>query len=215
MKTGEMRNSFYARHVKRGMDIAGSFVALVILSPLQLIAAVLVRLTMGAPVLFVQTRPGLRGRPFTILKYRTMRPGAGTDAERLTRTGRFLRRASLDELPTFWNVLRGDMSLVGPRPLLMRYLGLYTPEQARRHEVKPGITGWAQVDGRNAITWEQKFALDVWYVDHQSFWLDARILVLTAWRVLAQKGISQKGQATMEGFRGSPGVSSPPINERR
>ncbi len=161
----------------------------------------------GAPVLFRQARPGLRGRPFTIYKFRTMTDKRGErgellpDGERLTRLGRFLRKTSLDELPELFNVLKGDMSIVGPRPLLMQYLDLYTPEQARRHEVKPGITGWAQVNGRNAISWEDKFKLDVWYVDHQSFWLDLTIIFMTVWKILKREGISQPGQATMEEFR--------------
>jgi sugar transferase EpsL len=189
---------------KRVGDVIGSAVALVVLVPGLALVGLLVRATIGTPVFFRQTRPGLRSRPFRLVKFRTMRQGLGTDAERLTRHGRFLRRFSLDELPTFWNVLKGDMSLVGPRPLLMEYLDRYTPEQARRHEVKPGITGWAQVNGRNAITWEQKFALDAWYVDHQSLWLDVRVLALTIWKVLRREGISQHGQATVEYFQGTP-----------
>jgi sugar transferase EpsL len=158
--------------------------------------------------LFRQRRPGLHGQIFTIIKFRTMtdvRDAQGnllSDAERLTRFGRFLRSTSLDELPELWNVLRGDMSLVGPRPLLMQYLPRYTPEQARRHEVRPGVTGWAQVNGRNALSWEQKFALDVWYVDHVSLRLDAKIIALTVWKILQREGISQPGQATMEEFQG-------------
>jgi sugar transferase EpsL len=152
-----------------------------------------------------------------------MRRSPGADAERLTRLGRLLRRFSIDELPELWNVFKGEMSLVGPRPLMMQYLDRYTPEQARRHEIKPGITGWAQVNGRNAITWEQKFAFDVWYVDHQSLWLDVRVLALTAWKVLKREGISQQGQATMEEFMGiggtvaarAPGAASQPTRERR
>ena len=166
------------------------------------------RLKLGSPVLFRQRRPGLHGKPFTIYKFRTMtdaRDAQGKllpDAERLTPFGRFLRSASLDELPELFNVLKGDMSLVGPRPLLMQYLDRYTPEQMRRHEVKPGITGWAQVNGRNAITWEQKFALDVWYVDNKSLGLDGKIILLTLWKILKREGISQPGQATMEEFMG-------------
>jgi lipopolysaccharide/colanic/teichoic acid biosynthesis glycosyltransferase len=164
---------------------------------------------MGLPILFRQQRPGLHGKPFTLLKFRTMtdaRDAQGNllpDAERLTPFGSFLRRTSLDELPAFFNVLRGDMSLMGPRPLLMAYLDRYTPEQARRHEVRPGITGWAQVNGRNAITWEQKFVLDVWYVDNWSLWLDLKILFLTGWKVLRREGISQEGHATMPEFLGA------------
>jgi lipopolysaccharide/colanic/teichoic acid biosynthesis glycosyltransferase len=170
--------------------------------------ALLVWLKLGPPILFRQQRPGLHGRAFTLNKFRTMtdaRDDQGNllpDARRLTRCGRFLRSTSLDELPELFNVLKGDMSLVGPRPLLTRYLDRYTPEQMRRHEVKPGITGWAQVNGRNAITWEQKFALDLWYVDNWSFWLDLKIIILTIWKVLTCEGISQPGRATMEEFEG-------------
>ncbi len=175
--------------------------------PLALLAW-LVRRKLGSPILFTQVRPGLHGKPFRIVKFRTMtdaRDASDTllpDAQRLTRFGRFLRASSLDELPELWNVLRGDMSLVGPRPLLMEYLPLYSPEQARRHEVRPGITGWAQVNGRNAISWTDKFALDVWYVDHGSLWLDVRILWLTVRKVLVRDGISAAGEATMPRFEG-------------
>jgi lipopolysaccharide/colanic/teichoic acid biosynthesis glycosyltransferase len=168
-----------------------------------------VRSKLGAPVFFRQQRPGLHGKPFMMVKFRTMtdaHDAAGNllpDADRLPAFGRFLRSSSLDELPELWNVVRGDMSLVGPRPLLMRYLPLYTPEQARRHAVRPGVTGWAQVNGRNAISWEQKFALDVWYVDHLTLWLDLRILGMTVGKIFKREGISQAGQATMEEFRGS------------
>ena len=151
----------------------------------------------------MQERPGLDGRPFRLIKFRTMRDGPGSDAERLTRLGRFLRAASLDELPELLNVLKGEMSLVGPRPLLMRYLPRYTPRQMRRHEARPGITGWAQVNGRNAITWEQKFEYDVWYVDNRSFWLDLKILWLTAWRVLTRQGINADVETTMNEFMGT------------
>ena len=163
---------------------------------------------MGSPVLFKQQRPGLHGKPFMMSKFRTMtdaRDGDGNllpDADRLTRLGRFLRSTSLDELPELFNVLKGDMSLVGPRPLLMRYLDRYTPEQARRHEVRPGITGWAQINGRNALSWEDKFTLDVWYVDHCSLLLDMRIILQTIWKVLRREGISQEGEATMSEFMG-------------
>jgi lipopolysaccharide/colanic/teichoic acid biosynthesis glycosyltransferase len=169
----------------------------------------LVRRKLGSPVLFSQVRPGLHGKPFTMVKFRTMTDERGPDgvllpdAKRLTDFGRFLRASSLDELPELWNVLRGDMSLVGPRPLLMEYLPLYTPEQARRHEVRPGITGWAQVNGRNAISWADKFALDVWYVDHSSLWLDVKILWRTVRKVLVRDGISAAGEATMSKFTGS------------
>ena len=172
-----------------------------------------IRITMGTPVFFRQQRPGLHGEPFTIYKFRTMtdkRDDQGDllpDAERLTPFGRFLRIASLDELPELVNVLRGEMSLVGPRPLLMQYLERYTPEQARRHEVRPGITGWAQVNGRNALSWENKFELDVWYVDHVSLWLDLKIIALTLWKIVRREGISQPGRATMEEFVGTAGDS--------
>ena len=194
---------------KRVLDLTVTLPALVVLSPLLGTIALLVRLSLGRPVFFRQQRPGLHGKPFTLYKFRTMtdaRDDQGNplpDAARLTSLGRFLRATSLDELPELFNVLKGEMSLVGPRPLLMRYLDRYTPEQMRRHEVKPGITGWAQVNGRNALTWEQKFALDVWYVDHQSLWLDVKILFLTVWHVLRREGISQPGHATMEEFFGS------------
>ena len=171
--------------------------------PLLVLVALLVRFSMGAPVFFVQERAGLKGKPFKLVKFRTMRSGDGTDEERLTGVGRFLRVASLDEWPELWNVLKGEMSLVGPRPLLMRYLPRYTPEQDRRHEVRPGITGWAQVKGRNAITWEQKFAYDVWYVDHRNLWLDLKILWLTVWQVVTRRGISAEREATMSEFMGS------------
>jgi len=198
--------------VKRLLDAVVAAIGLVLLSPLMAVLALLVRARLGSPVLFAQERPGLRGRPFRIWKFRTMKEGRDAsgaplpDERRLTALGRFLRSTSLDELPELFNVLRGDMSLVGPRPLLMEYLALYTPEQARRHEVRPGITGWAQVNGRNAISWEEKFALDVWYVDNRSLLLDLRILALTAAKVLAREGISQEGRATMERFTGSGGA---------
>lgn len=195
--------------MKRFFDIFVSLGLLLSLLPVLLVVALLVRWQMGVPVLFRQLRPGLHGKPFVLYKFRTMRhetDGQGrllADAERLTPLGNLLRRFSLDELPQLFNVIKGDLSLVGPRPLLMEYLPLYNAEQARRHEVKPGITGWAQVNGRNALSWEQKFALDVWYVDHQTFWLDMKILWMTVWKVLRREGINQEGQATMEPFRGS------------
>jgi lipopolysaccharide/colanic/teichoic acid biosynthesis glycosyltransferase len=198
---------------KRLFDIFASAAALLLLWPLLLGVALLVRINLGSPVLFRQLRPGLNGEPFELVKFRTMRaaaPGAQSlvhDAARLTRLGRFLRAASLDELPELWNVLKGDMSLVGPRPLLMQYLPRYSPEQARRHLVRPGLTGWAQVNGRNALSWEDKFALDVWYVDNRSFLLDLKILFLTVWRVVSAHGISAEGQATIAEFMGSP----PPV----
>jgi sugar transferase EpsL len=201
---------------KRVFDLFLLIFSSILLLPLLIIVAVLARALLGAPVLFRQQRPGWRGRPFRLLKFRTMtdaRDAAGAllpDAERLTTFGRFLRATSLDELPELFNVLKGDMSLVGPRPLLMQYLDRYTPEQARRHEVKPGITGWAQVNGRNAITWEDKFKLDVWYVDNWSLWLDLKIICMTIWKILTREGINQPGQATMAEFRGLPGHSDRP-----
>jgi lipopolysaccharide/colanic/teichoic acid biosynthesis glycosyltransferase len=200
--------SFYARFGKRALDLTLTILALPLLLWFIALVAFFVRLKMGPPVLYRDRRPGFLGEPFMLYKFRTMTEAASglreseTDAERLTAFGRFLRSTSLDELPQLYNVLRGDMSLVGPRPLLMRYLPLYTPEQARRHEVKPGITGWAQVNGRNAISWEEKFALDVWYVDNQGLGLDLCILVRTLWKVLRQDAISQPGFATAEEFRG-------------
>ena len=194
--------------MKRLFDLLASAMGLLLLAvPLALLAW-LVRRKLGSPVLFTQVRPGLHGKPFRMVKFRTMtdaRDASGAllpDAQRLTPFGRFLRASSLDELPELWNVLRGEMSLVGPRPLLMEYLPLYSPEQARRHEVRPGITGWAQVNGRNAISWADKFALDVWYVDHRSLWLDVRILWLTVRKVLVRDGISAAGEATMPKFTG-------------
>lgn len=189
---------------KRLLDLALTLPGLLLLSPLLLLTALAVRLALGPGVLFRQQRPGLRGRPFNILKFRSMRSGQGSDAERLTPFGRFLRSTSLDELPELLNVLRGDMSLVGPRPLLMDYLPRYSPQQARRHEVRPGITGWAQINGRNALSWEEKFALDVWYVDNRSLWLDLRILARTLLCVLRRQGISAAGEATMPEFLGTP-----------
>jgi len=195
--------------VKRLCDVVIAFLGLVVGAPVFLIVAAAVAVDLGTPVLFRQRRPGLGGRPFILVKFRTMRDAVDAnghprpDAERLTRFGRFLRSSSLDELPELWNVLRGEMSLVGPRPLLMEYLPLYSPEQARRHEVRPGVTGWAQVNGRNALGWAERFALDVWYVDHRSFWLDLKICWLTVLRVVRREGISQAGQATMEPFRGT------------
>ena len=195
--------------MKRVFDVVGAVSLLALLGlPLLLLAAV-IRLRLGSPVFFRQVRPGWQGRPFRMVKFRTMTDGRGPDgqllpdAQRLTPFGRFLRSTSLDELPELWNVLCGDMSLVGPRPLLMEYLPLYTPEQARRHEVRPGITGWAQVNGRNAVSWDERFRLDVWYVDHRSLWLDLRILGLTVRKVLQREGIHATGEATMSRFTGS------------
>ncbi|HCS12251.1 MAG: sugar transferase [Zetaproteobacteria bacterium CG06_land_8_20_14_3_00_59_53] len=195
--------------MKRLFDFLVALLMLSVVWPLLLVLAVLVRIRLGSPVLFSQQRPGLHGKPFFIRKFRTMsdkRDAAGEllpDAERLTAFGRFMRRFSLDELPQLFNVLKGELSLVGPRPLLMEYLPLYSREQARRHEVRPGITGWAQVNGRNAISWEERFRLDVWYVEHQSFWLDMKILWMTLLKVVRSEGVSQQGHATMEKFRGS------------
>lgn len=193
-------------YVKRGLDIAASAIGLVITSPIQLATAVVVRVTMGRPVLFRQARPGKDGVVFELVKFRTMlEPDEThhTDAERLTKVGKFLRSTSLDELPTLWNVLKGDMSLVGPRPLLVEYLDRYTPEQARRHEVRPGITGLAQANGRNLLGWEEKFALDVEYVDSRSLDVDFRILITTLTAVFHRQGISADGHATMSVFLGS------------
>ncbi|MGS1117378.1 sugar transferase [Castellaniella sp. UC4442_H9] len=196
--------------LKRVIDITGSAAALLILSPVLAIIAWRVRRELGTPVFFRQVRPGWQGRTFELVKFRTMRDTDGTDAERLTPFGRFLRASSLDELPELWNVLKGDMSLVGPRPLLVEYLALYSPEQARRHDVRPGMTGWAQVNGRNMLTWEEKFELDVWYVDHRSLWLDLRILLLTVKTVFRREGIHAQGDATMPRFRGSQPLPAGP-----
>ena len=195
--------------MKRTIDLVLSFVALVILSPLLLFLAWQVRRELGSPVLFVQLRPGLNGKPFEMIKFRTMTNECDVDGnflpdiERLSNVGRFMRAMSFDELPELWNVIRGDMSLVGPRPLLMEYLGLYSEEQSRRHEVRPGITGWAQVNGRNAISWAEKFLLDLWYIDNRSVWLDFRIMGMTLRKVLARDGISHPGEATMVRFTGN------------
>ncbi|HBO68653.1 MAG TPA: hypothetical protein DD658_00210 [Deltaproteobacteria bacterium] len=199
----------YRRWGKRILDLFLALFCLVVLSPVLLLVALLVRSRLGSPVLFRQVRPGFGGRPFTLLKFRTMRDRRNRegnllpDEVRLSGFGMLLRRLSFDELPELVNVLKSDMSLVGPRPLLLQYMDRYTPAQARRHEVKPGITGWAQVNGRNAITWEEKFALDVWYVDNRSFALDVKILVMTVWKVLGRKGISAEGEATMPEFMGT------------
>ena len=196
--------------VKTAVDRAAGLVGLVVAAPVLVGAAVAVKATMGSPVLFRQRRPGRGERVFDIVKFRTMREATDaqgnplSDAERLTPVGRWLRATSVDELPQLWNVVRGELSLVGPRPLLVRYLPRYSPEQRRRHEVMPGITGWAQIHGRNAISWEEKFALDVWYVDHWSLALDARILIETVGRVLKRDGVSSDGHATMPEFEGTP-----------
>ena len=197
-----------ALFVKRGFDLVIALPTLVLLALPMLVLALWIYHTLGSPVFFKQVRPGLQGQPFTMVKFRTMTDEHGPDgaslpdAQRLTPLGLFLRASSLDELPELWNVLKGEMSLVGPRPLLMEYLPLYTPEQARRHEMRPGITGWAQVNGRNAISWEEKFALDVWYVDNRTIWLDIKILWLTVKKVLVRDGISADGAATMTKFKG-------------
>lgn len=195
--------------LKRFFDVGISATVLVLLSPVMAVVAWQIRRQMGVGVLFRQVRPGLNGEPFEMVKFRTMKDAVDAegnllpDAERMTSLGRFLRSTSLDELPELWNVLKGDMSLVGPRPLLMEYLPLYSPEQLRRHEVRPGLTGWAQVNGRNALGWQQKFELDVWYVDNRSWWLDMKILFLTVKLVLMRDGISAEGEATMSRFTGN------------
>lgn len=194
--------------MKRSVDFCLSLVGLILLSPVLLLLAGLIRWKMGSPVLFRQMRPGLHGKPFQMVKFRTMRDAQDakgntlSDAERITRLGRFLRSSSLDELPELWNVMKGDMSLVGPRPLLMEYLPLYSSRQARRHDVRPGVTGWAQMNGRNALSWDEKFALDVWYVDNQSLWLDIKIIGITLRKVVRRDGISAAGEATMPKFTG-------------
>jgi sugar transferase EpsL len=199
------------RHfVKRLFDIISSVAGLVVISPLLVVLAVLVRLKLGSPILFRQQRPGLSGKAFVIYKFRTMtdqRDASGNllpDDQRLPAFGRFLRSTSFDELPELLNVLKGDMSIVGPRPLMMKYLGRYSPQQARRHEAKPGITGWAQINGRNAVSWEDKFRLDVWYVDNWTLWLDMKIILKSVWMVVAREGINQQGRATMDEFMGTP-----------
>ena len=194
--------------LKRAIDITGALFGLLLLSPLVTLAALAVWISIGSPILFRQVRPGLNEQPFTMVKFRTMANACDAsgrllpDGERLTRIGRLLRSTSLDELPELWNVLVGDMSLVGPRPLLTAYLGRYSSEQARRHHAKPGVTGWAQINGRNAISWDEKFELDVWYVDHRSTWLDLRILVATVLQVVRRQGINSAESATMPEFIG-------------
>jgi len=195
--------------MKRLTDILVSGLALIVLSPFIAVLVLLVRMDLGSPVLFRQMRPGFKGRPFMMVKFRTMRDASDAngvplpDGVRLTKFGRWLRSSSLDELPELWNVLRGEMSLVGPRPLLMEYLALYSPEQARRHDVPPGVTGWAQVNGRNALSWDEKFALDIWYVENHTVLLDLKILMLTLWKVVSRKGISAAGSDTMTDFLGN------------
>ncbi len=200
---------FYCRWIKRPLDIGVASVLLILLAPVYVVVSILVRTKLGSPILFRQTRPGKDGIPFDLIKFRTMTDGRAStgellpDSERLTSFGRLLRSTSLDELPEIWNVLKGEMSFVGPRPLLMQYLPLYSPKQARRHEVRPGITGWAQINGRNTISWEQKFAHDVWYVDNLSLWLDLKILVLTVLKTVQREGINAADGQTMQPFTGS------------
>jgi lipopolysaccharide/colanic/teichoic acid biosynthesis glycosyltransferase len=193
---------------KRCFDLLATALGLVVFLPVMLLISLLVWIFLGTPILFRQQRPGYKGRAFTTYKFRTMTDGRGRDgdllpdSERLTRFGRFLRSISMDDLPQLFNVLRGEMSLVGPRPLLMKYLELYSPEQRRRHDVLPGLTGWAQINGRNALSWDERFRLDVWYVDHWSFWLDIKILFMTLGKVVRREGISQPGHATAAEFKG-------------
>ncbi|MCE5207714.1 MAG: sugar transferase [Chloroflexi bacterium] len=195
--------------LKRLLDLFISIAGLILLSPLLLALSIIVRLNLGSPVFFRQKRPGYHGEIFTLNKFRTMKnitDESGrqlSDEQRMTRLGKFLRASSLDELPELFNVLVGEMSMVGPRPLLVHYLPLYSPEQARRHDVLPGMTGWAQINGRNALTWDDKFSLDVWYVDHWSFWLDVKILALSVWKVLTREGITQPGEVTTQEFTGN------------
>jgi sugar transferase EpsL len=205
--------------VKRSLDFTLSAMALLVLSPLLVLISCLVRWQLGSPVLFHQQRPGLCGRPFTLVKFRTMTDAYGDggellpDAQRLTTFGRFLRDSSLDELPELINVLRGELSLVGPRPLLMRYLDRYTPDQMRRHDVRPGLTGWVQVNGRNSLSWAEKLELDLWYVDHASFWLDAKIIALTVLKILKRDGINEPGEATASEFMGTQSDPTEPTDE--
>lgn len=187
---------------KRLFDLVVSVWLLLLLWPVMLVVAFCIRVKLGRPILFTQIRPGIDGKPFTMMKFRSMRMGEGDDAARLPPFGRLLRATSLDELPGLWNVLRGDMSLVGPRPLLMDYLDEYTPEQARRHNVRPGVTGWAQVNGRNALDWDTRLQMDVWYVDNRNLLLDIKILFLTLWRVFQRQGVSHEGHVTMPRFKG-------------
>ena len=195
--------------IKRGFDLLASLLGLILLSPVIAVIAWNIRKKLGSPVLFRQVRPGRNGKPFEMIKFRTMRDAHDAngeplpDSQRMTAFGSFLRSSSLDELPELWNVVKGDMSLVGPRPLLMEYLPLYSAEQYRRHEVRPGVSGWAQINGRNAIEWEEKFKLDTWYVDNQSFWLDMKVIFLTIKKVLVRDGISAEGEATASKFTGS------------
>lgn len=194
--------------IKRLIDITLSLLALIVFSPILILLCITILFIEGKPVFFKQLRPGFMGKPFYIYKFRTMRQAKSgedsieKDAHRLTGLGKFLRSTSLDELPELWNILRGDMSIVGPRPLLMQYLPLYSAEQMRRHDVLPGLTGWAQVNGRNALSWEEKFTLDVWYVDHWSLWLDIRIIWMTFWKTIRREGISQEGEVTAQEWKG-------------
>jgi lipopolysaccharide/colanic/teichoic acid biosynthesis glycosyltransferase len=194
--------------IKRFIDFVSAVIGLMVFCPLMIVIALLIRVKLGKPSLFIQTRPGLKGQPFELYKFKTMidcRDGKGMllhDVDRLTSFGKFLRSTSIDELLELWNVMKGDMSLVGPRPLLMQYLDRYTPEQARRHDVRPGMTGWAQVNGRNSLSWEEKFKLDVWYVDNWSLWLDIKILLMTFKKVFIREGINAEGEATMQEFLG-------------
>ncbi|HKX04522.1 MAG TPA: sugar transferase [Methylomirabilota bacterium] len=217
VRTPVRRPGWWAGWPKRAFDLVAASVGLVVLAPLLGVTALAIRLALGGPVIFAHRRPGRHGRPFVLYKFRTMSGARGADGgllpdrERLTRLGRLLRRTSLDELPELVNVIRGDMSLVGPRPLLMEYLPRYTREQARRHDVRPGITGWAQLNGRNTLPWERRFELDVWYVQHQSLRLDVWILLLTVWKAVAQVGVSQPGEGPEEHFHGTvpaPAASS-------
>ncbi|MDP4892744.1 sugar transferase [Cypionkella sp.] len=195
---------------KRVFDCVAAGLGLLLLSPLLAVLALLIWWRLGSPVLFQQSRPGLMGKPFKLIKFRSMTTAVDAaghllpDAQRLTGLGRFLRASSLDELPELWCVLKGEMSLVGPRPLLMEYLSLYSPEQARRHALRPGLTGWAQINGRNMLSWPQKFALDLWYIDNHSLWLDLKIIALTLWRVVQRQGILAPGEAAMAKFTGNP-----------
>ena len=196
--------------MKRSLDLLISSILLVLLGPVLIIVALMICVKLGRPIFFLQLRPGLKGKPFEIIKFRTMMNLADDnenslpDGKRLTTIGKFLRSTSIDEIPELWNVMKGDMSLVGPRPLLMEYLPLYNKDQVRRHEIRPGITGWAQINGRNALSWEEKFELDVWYVDNQSFWLDLKILFKTIKQVFLRDSISAEGEATMPSFTGTP-----------
>ena len=195
--------------VKRCFDLSFSLIGLLLIVPILLTLSILIKKYMGSPIIFKQFRPGINGIPFNFYKFRTMKNRRHkngkslSDEDRLTTLGKFLRKMSLDELPSLWNVLKGDMSLVGPRPLLMEYLPLYSEKQMIRHKIKPGITGWAQINGRNTISWEEKFELDIWYVQNQSFWLDLKIIFMTIWKVLKQEGVSHKQFATMPKFKGS------------